>query len=59
MLAVSVLSPTATAIFYTAGVVAFVLGAFPLAPSGVRTHFVALGLAAVFFPLMWNAWAAT
>jgi hypothetical protein len=59
MLAVSTLSPTVTAIFYTVAVVLFIVGALPLESRGVRLHFVALGLAAAFFPAMWNAWAAT
>jgi hypothetical protein len=59
MLAVSTLSPTVTAIFYTGAVVLFILGALPLESRGVRLHFVAFGLAAAFFPAMWNAWAAT
>jgi hypothetical protein len=59
MLAVSRMGPTATAIFYTVGVVLFVLGAVPFETRGVRLHFVSFGLAAAFFPAMWDAWAAT
>ena len=59
MLAISILSPTVTAIFYTAAVVLFIVGGLPLESRGVRLHFVALGLAVAFFPAMWNAWAAT
>jgi len=58
-LAISTMSATATAIFSTAAVALFVLGALPLETRGVRLHFVALGLAAAFFPAMWNAWAVT
>jgi hypothetical protein len=50
LLAISTIGATATAIFYTVGVVLFILGALPLETRGVRLHFVALGLAAVFFP---------
>jgi hypothetical protein len=59
MLAVSTLSPTVTAILYTVAVVLFIVGALRLESRGVRLHFVAFGLAAAFFPAMWNAWAAT
>lgn len=59
MLAVSILNPTVTAILYTVAVVLFIVGALPLESRGVRLHLVAFGLAAAFFPAMWNAWAAT
>ncbi len=59
MLAISTMSATATAIFYTVAVVVFLLGAIPFETRGMRLHFIALGLAAAFFPSMWNAWAAT
>ena len=59
MLAISTMSATATAIFYTVAVAMFLIGAIPFETRGMRLHFIAFGLAAAFFPAMWNAWAAT
>ena len=59
MLAISTMSPTATAIFYIVGVVLFIAAGVGIKPAGDRAHLVALGLAAVSFVAMWNALAAT
>ncbi len=59
MLAISTMSPTATAIFYIVGVVLFIAAGVGFKPAGDRAHLVGLGLAAVFFVAMWNALAAT
>ena len=59
MLAISTMSPTATAIFYIVGVVLFIAAGIGFKPAGDRVHLVGLGLAAVFFVAMWDALAAT
>jgi hypothetical protein len=59
MLAISVMSPTATAIFFIVGLVLFVLAGIGFKPAGDRVHLVGLGLAAYIFVLAWNALAAT
>jgi hypothetical protein len=59
MLAISTMSPTATAIFYIVGVVLFVAAGIGFKPAGDRVHLLGLGLAAVFFVAMWDALAAT
>jgi hypothetical protein len=59
MLAINVMGTTPTAIFYVVGVILFILSGIGFKPVGDRVHLVGLGLAAVFFPLMWNALAAT
>jgi hypothetical protein len=59
MLAISVMGATPTAIFYVVAVVLFILSGIGFKPVGDRVHLVGLGLAAAFFPLMWNALAAT
>jgi hypothetical protein len=59
MLAISLMGATPTAIFYVVGVVLFILAGIGFKPVGDRVHLVGLGLAAVFFPVMWNALAAT
>ena len=59
MLAISVMSPTAQAIFFTVGLVAFVLGGIGYKLPNDRIHLVALGLAAWIFVGAWNAWALT
>jgi hypothetical protein len=59
MLAISQMSPTATAIFFIVGLLLFVLGGIGFKPPGDRIHLVSLGLAAYIFVLAWNALAAT
>jgi hypothetical protein len=59
MLAISLMGATPTAIFDVVGVVLFILAGIGFKPAGDRVHLVGLGLAAVFFPVMWNALAAT
>jgi hypothetical protein len=59
MLAISVMGTTPTAIFYVVGVALFILSGIGFRPAGDRVHLVGLGLAAAFFPVMWNALAAT
>jgi hypothetical protein len=59
MLAISVMGATPTAIFYVVAVVLFILSGIGFKPVGDRVHLMGLGLAAAFFPLMWNALAAT
>jgi hypothetical protein len=59
MLAIGVMSATAQAIFFTVGLVLFVLGGIGYKLSNDRIHLVALGLAAWIFVAAWNAWALT
>lgn len=59
MLAISQMGATPQAIFYTIGVVLFILAGIGFKPAGDRVHLVGLGLAAVFFVVLWNAWAIT
>jgi hypothetical protein len=57
VLGIGLMSATAQAIFYTIGVIFFILAGIGFKPAGDRVHLVGLGLAAVFFVLVWNAWA--
>lgn len=59
MLAISVMGATPRAIFYIVAVVLFILAGIGFKPAGDRVHLVGLGLAAAFFPIMWDALAAT
>jgi hypothetical protein len=59
MLAINVMGTTPTAIFYVVAVVLFILSGIGFKPVGDRVHLLGLGLAAVSFPMMWNALAAT
>ena len=59
MLAISVMGATPTAIFSVVAVVLFILAGIGFKPVGDRVHLLGLGLAAAFFPVMWNALAAT
>jgi hypothetical protein len=59
MLAISLMSATPRAIFYIVAVVLFILAGIGFKPVGDRVHLVGLGLAAAFFPTMWDALAAT
>ena len=59
MLAISVMGATPRAIFYIVAVVLFILSGIGFKPVGDRVHLVGLGLAAAFFPIMWDALAAT
>ena len=59
MLAISQMGTTPTAIFYVVGVILFILAGIGFKPAGDRVHLVALGLAAVFFVIAWNAIAVT
>jgi hypothetical protein len=53
------MSATPRAIFYIVAVVLFILAGIGFKPVGDRVHLVGLGLAAAFFPIMWDAIAAT
>jgi len=59
MLAISLMGATPSAIFYIVAVVLFILSGIGFKPAGDRVHLVGLGLAAAFFPQMWNALALT
>jgi hypothetical protein len=59
MLAISVMGATPRAIFYIVAVVLFILAGIGFKPVGDRVHLVGLGLAVAFFPIMWDALAAT
>jgi hypothetical protein len=59
MLAVGAMSATVTFIFYLVAVILFVLAGIGFKPVGDRVHLVGLGLAAAFFPAMWDALART
>ena len=59
MLAISVLGAKPTAILYVVAVALFILAGIGFKPVGDRVHLVGLGLAAAFFPVMWNELAAT
>jgi len=53
------MSPTASSIFYVVGVLLFLAAGVGFKPAGDRVHLLALGLAAVFFVVMWNQLALT
>ena len=57
MFALSTMGATATAIFYTAAVVAFVLAALGQAVFGEKISLVGVGLALFVFVAAYNAWA--
>ena len=59
MLAISTMSTTVQSIFYVVGVLLFIAAGIGFKPAGDRVHLVGLGLAAVFFVLMWNTLALT
>lgn len=59
MLAISVMSATAQAIFFIIALVLFVLAGIGFKPAGDRVHLVGLGLAFYVFVLAWNAVAAS
>jgi hypothetical protein len=59
MLAISLMGATPRAIFYIVAVILFILSGIGFKPAGDRVHLVGLGLAAAFFPVMWDALAAT
>ena len=59
MLAVGIMSETIQFIFYLVAVILFILAGVGFKPVGDRVHLVGLGLAAAFFPVMWNHLAAT
>jgi len=59
MLAISHMGTTPTAIFYTIGVVLFILAGVGVKPAGDRVQLTGFGLAAVFFVIAWNAWSVT
>ena len=59
MLAISYMGATPRAIFYIAAVILFILSGIGFKPAGDRVHLVGLGLAAAFFPIMWDAFART
>lgn len=58
ILALSAMGTTWTAVFYVVAVVLFILAGIGFKPHE-RVSLVALGLACAFFPVMWNALAAT
>jgi hypothetical protein len=53
------MSATVQSIFYIVGVVLFIAAGIGFKPAGDRVHLVGLGLAAVFFVVMWNTLALT
>ena len=59
MLAISLMGATPRAIFYVVAVILFILSGIGFKPVGDRVHLVGLGLAAAFFPVMWDALALT
>jgi hypothetical protein len=59
MLAISQMSFTVQSIFYVVGFLLFIGAGIGFKPAGDRVHLVALGLAAVFFVVMWNTLALT
>jgi hypothetical protein len=59
MLAIGFMGATTKAIFYVVGVILFILAGIGFKQGGDRVNLVALGLAVVFFPTMWDALAAT
>ena len=59
MLAIDVMGAWPRAIFYIIAVVLFILAGVGIKPAGDRVHLVGLGLAALAFPLMWDALALT
>ncbi|MFA5882799.1 MAG: hypothetical protein WDA60_03015 [Acidimicrobiia bacterium] len=58
MLAISVMGATPRAIFYIVAVALFIAAGVGFKPAGDRVHLVGLGLAAAFFPIMWDALSA-
>lgn len=59
MLAISYMGATPRAIFYIVAVILFILSGIGFKPAGDRVHLVGLGLAAAFFPVLWDALANT
>jgi hypothetical protein len=59
MLLVDIMGATPTFIFLLVAVVLFILAGIGFKPVGDRVHLVGLGLAAAFFPVMWDALALT
>jgi hypothetical protein len=59
MLAIGIMSATPRAIFYVVAVLLFILAGIGSKQAGDRVNLVGLGLAAAFFPFMWDALAAT
>lgn len=59
MLAIGIMSATPRAIFYVVAVLLFILAGIGGKQAGDRVNLVALGLAAAFFPIMWDALAVT
>ena len=59
MLALGIMGRTPQAIFFTIGLVLFILAGIGFKPAGDRVHLVGLGLAAWIFVVAWNAWAIT
>jgi hypothetical protein len=60
LLAISLMSATPRAIFYVIAVLLFIAAGIGFKPpAGDRVHLVGLGLAAAFFPIMWDALANT
>lgn len=58
MLAISFMSNTLAGIFLLVGIVLFVIAAVAADRVPARFSLVALGLALVFFPTMWDRFAA-
>jgi hypothetical protein len=59
MLLVDIMGATPRFIFYLVAVILFILAGIGFKPVGDRVHLVGLGLAAAFFPIMWDALALT
>jgi hypothetical protein len=59
MLLVDIMGATPRFIFYLVAVILFILAGIGFKPVGDRVHLVGLGLAAAFFPVMWDALALT
>jgi hypothetical protein len=59
MLAIGIMSATPRAIFYVVAVLLFILAGIGGKAAGDRVNLVAIGLAAAFFPTMWDALALT
>ena len=57
MVAVSIMAPTPRFILYLVAVILFFLSGVGFRPLGDRVSLIALGLAAAFFPFMWDSLA--
>jgi hypothetical protein len=55
MLAISIMGATPRAVFYVIAVALFILAGIGFKGASSRVHWIGLGLAAAFFPVMWDA----